>query len=196
MNITLLGTPGVGKGTLAKQLEKIFKMCVVTPGELYRKEATAGTEFGLRAKEYWGDGNLCPDEMTNELIRRTVNTGVTHGGWIFDGYPRTMVQAKFLDSITNIRLVLDLSIPDEMAVKRLLRRATIENRPDDTEEIIQTRLNVYHTNNDAIIQYYKGEERYYKLDGSGTPKDTMDLAVQIILEQAEKVIKEKENEVS
>lgn len=196
MGIVLLGCPGVGKGTLAKQLEEIFKMCIVTPGELYRKEAADGTEFGLRAKKYWGDGNLCPDEMTNELMRRTVSTGVTHGGWIFDGYPRTAIQAKFLDSITNIRLVFDLSITDELAVKRLLRRATIENRPDDTKEIIQTRLNVYHTNNNAIMQYYKGEERYCKLNGSGTPKDTMDLAVQVILERAEKVIKENKNEVS
>ena len=101
-NIVLLGCPGAGKGTLAKQLEETFKMCVVTPGELYRKEAAAGTEFGLRAKEYWGDGNLCPNEMTNELMRKTVEVAVTHLGWIFDGYPRTAVQSEYLDSITNL----------------------------------------------------------------------------------------------
>lgn len=194
-NIVLLGCPGAGKGTLAKQLEETFHMYVVTPGELYRKEAAAGTEFGLRAKEYWGDGNLCPNEMTNELMKRTVEAGNANKGWIFDGYPRTAIQAEYLDSIINIDLVFDLSISDEMAVKRLLRRATIENRPDDTEEIIQQRLNVYHTNNNAIIQHYAGEERYKKIYGEGTPKDTMDLAVQIMLERAEKIIGEH-NEVS
>lgn len=191
-NIVLLGCPGAGKGTLAKQLEEIFEMRVITPGELYRKEAELGTEFGLRAKSYWGNGNLCPNEMTNELIKRTVNTyshyGACNGGLIFDGYPRTAVQAEYLDSITNIGLVLDLSLTDDAAAKRLLRRATIENRPDDTEEIIQQRLSVYHTNNGAIVQHYNGEERYHKVDGSGTPQDTMDIAVQII--------KENENEVS
>jgi len=188
-NIVLLGCPGAGKGTLAKQLESTFHKCIVTPGELYRKEAELGTEFGLRAKEYWGDGNLCPDEMTNELIKNTVNSWVTHGGYIFDGYPRTAVQAEYLDSITNIRLVLDLFISDSMAIKRLLRRATIENRPDDTEEIIQQRLAVYHKNNGAIIQYYENEARYNKINGEGTPKETMDLACQIMLDHAEETLK-------
>jgi len=194
-NIVLLGCPGAGKGTLAKQLEELFRKCIITPGELYRKEAELGTEFGLRAKEYWGDGNLCPDEMTNELVKKTIYTWATHGGFIFDGYPRTAIQAEYLDSITDIHLVLDIYISDDMAIKRLLRRATIENRPDDTEEIIRQRLAVYHNNNDAIVDYYDGEERYHKVNGEGTPKDTMDLAVQIILGHAEKVIGEY-NEVS
>jgi adenylate kinase len=186
VNIVLLGAPGSGKGTLAKQLEEIFKMRVITPGELYRKEAELGTEFGLRAQAYWGDGNLCPDEMTNELMRKTIKTGATYIGQIFDGYPRTIVQAEYLDSITQIDLVFDISISDDVAVKRLLRRATIENRPDDTEEIIQQRLNVYHTNNDSIVQYYSGDERYKKIFGEGTPKDTKGLAVHIIGERARK----------
>lgn len=187
-NMVLLGCPGAGKGTLAKQLEETFQNCIITPGELYRKEAELGTEFGLRAKEYWGDGNLCPDEMTNELIKNTVNSWVTHGGYIFDGYPRTSVQAEYLDSITNIALVFDISISDEVAVDRLLRRATIENRPDDTEDIIKQRLNVYHSNNSAIVKYYQPGNRYSKINGEGSIKDTMDLAVQVILEHAEKTI--------
>jgi adenylate kinase len=189
INIVLLGCPGAGKGTLAKQLEETFKMHVVTPGELYRKEAELGTDFGLRAKAYWADGNLCPDEMTNELMRKTIETGTTYIGRIFDGYPRTVVQAEYLDSITQIDLVFDISISDDIAVKRLLRRATIENRPDDTEEIIQQRLNVYHTNNDSIVQYYSGDKRYNKIYGEGTPKDTMDLVVQILVERATNKVK-------
>lgn len=180
MNIIVLGMPGAGKGTLAKQLEETFKMRVITPGELYRKEAALETEFGLRAKEYWKDGNLCPDEMTNELMRKTICTDVTFIGLIFDGYPRTVVQAEYLDSITDVHLIIDISVSDKLATKRLLRRATIENRSDDTEEIIQNRLKVYHSNNKNIIQYYKDEERYNKIYGEGTPQDTMKLAVKII----------------
>lgn len=200
-DMVLLGCPGAGKGTLAKQLETRFQKFIITPGELYRKEAELGTEFGLKAKEYWGDGNLCPDEMTNELIRKTVNSWIPNDrvpmncGFVFDGYPRTVEQAKYLDSILNIHLVLDISISDDVAVQRLLRRATIENRPDDTEEIIRQRLAVYHKNNGAIVDYYQGE-RYCALNGEGTPEETLDLAAQIILEHAEKVIGEYQNEVS
>jgi len=98
MNIVILGGAGAGKGTLAKQLQKKHGYFPLAPGELYRKEAELKTEFGLRAKSYWGDGNLCPDEMTNELVKNTISRFI-RATFIFDGYPRTAVQAKYLDSI-------------------------------------------------------------------------------------------------
>jgi len=169
MNIVLLGCPGAGKGTLAQQLKHEYSYFILTPGELYRREAELKTEFGLRAKEYWGNGNLCPNEMTNELIKNTIKNSCGPN-IVFDGYPRTVVQAEFLDSITNIQLIIDLHINDDISVQRLLRRREIENRPDDTEDVIRQRLAVYHKNNDAIINYYSKDANRYKFINADRPR--------------------------
>ncbi len=181
MNIILLGGPGAGKGTLAKQLRKKYNYFLLAPGELYRKEAELKTEFGLKAESYWGDGNLCPDEMTNELVKKTINGLFKSTAFIFDGYPRTDVQAKYLDNICQIDLVLDLLVDDDIITKRLLKRKEIENRSDDTEEIIKQRLKVYHNNNEPIVDYYHTSHRYIGLDSSGTILETFYSAQNIIL---------------
>lgn len=181
MNIVLLGGPGAGKGTLANQLQKKYgDYFLLSPGSLYRKEAQLGTEFGLKARdEYWGKGNLCPDEMTNQLVWQTIK-GLCSPNVIFDGYPRTVTQAKYLDGIIQIDNILDIVISDKIAIQRLLRRSKIENRPDDTEAVIKQRLEVYHSNNSQIIEYYITSGRYFKVDGEGTPKDTLVLVEQIL----------------
>jgi adenylate kinase len=180
MNIVLLGGPGSGKGTLAKQLCSKFGYVVLSPGELYRREANLGTEFGLRAKAYWDDGNLCPDEMTNELVRSEVEK-LGESSIIFDGYPRTIVQAKYLDSICKIHLILDLYVGDDTVTRRLLKRASIENRPDDTEDVIKTRLKVYHNNIYDIVDYYElTPHRYNSFYAGGSIEETFDLAASII----------------
>ena len=197
MNIVLLGGPGAGKGTLAKQLRAKYGYFILSPGDLYRREAELETEFGLRAKEYWADGNLCPDEMTNELVRKTVNELPDGCPIIFDGYPRRRSQAEYLDSICNVELVIELRVRDDVVVDRLLRRKEIENRPDDTEEVIRQRLDVYHENNDPILEYYRGYgdsggaiaqdfslfkefKRYAAFNAEGTIKESFDLADSII----------------
>lgn len=180
MNIVLIGGPGSGKGTLAKQLKNRVDFYTISPGELYRKEANEGTEFGIKARdEYWGAGNLCPDEMTNELVKNTINK-LGDKSFIFDGYPRTKIQAEYLDSIIDIDFILDLISSKDVVVKRLLKRATIENRPDDTREIIEQRFDVYQTNMNGLVSYYWGDERYHTVDADGTMDDTLRLALNIL----------------
>ncbi len=180
MNIVLLGVQGSGKSTLSNCLNKEFGYFVLIPGSLYRAEAKAKTDFGLKAMEYWGKGNLCPDEMTNELVSNTIKS-TNNTNIVFDGYPRTSNQAMYLDSITTVDLVFDLYIPDEAAIQRLLKRREIENRPDDTEEIIKQRIAVYHTNNDDIIMYYKKSNRYKLLNAELPKEDVFLIAKNIIL---------------
>jgi len=168
-NIILLGKAGAGKGTLSEYL-KTFGYITLTPGSLYREEYKNKTEFGVEAHSYWSNGSLCPDEMTNELIKRTVEK-LPKVNLIFDGYPRTLVQAKYLDSLIGINLIIDLHINDNVAMNRLLRRKEIENRPDDIEEIIKQRLLVYHSNNDAIINYYSSDLARYKLINADRPRE-------------------------
>lgn len=190
MNIVLLGGPGSGKGTLSNQLQEHYNYKAITPGALYRKEADLGTEFGLRAKAYWGNGGLCPDEMTNELIKNTLES-LGPGSVVFDGYPRTVVQSAYLDSITKIDLVLDLQAEDEVVVQRLIKRKKIEGRVDDTKEGIKERLRLYHQNKQFIVDYYTNsanplnhKERYTSLDANGTIPNTFNLAWAIILSKA------------
>jgi adenylate kinase len=187
MNIVLLGCPGAGKGTLAKQLQKEHSFYILSPGDLYRKEANLKTEFGLKAKAYWGGGNLCPEEMTNELVQNTLK-GLPGMSIIFDGYPRTLPQSQFLDTISLVQLVFDLHIEDDVSVARLLRRREIENRPDDTEEIIRQRLKVYHSNNDAILNYYINDiKRYRLIDSNKSKQDVFDEVQQIIIQKCKEI---------
>lgn len=188
MNIVLLGCPGAGKGTLAKQLQQEYGFYPLTPGELYRKEAKLGTEFGLKAKKYWENGNICPDDMTNELICGTLKT-ITSTDIIFDGYPRNVAQAKFLDGIVKVHLIFDLFIDDNISIARLLRRREIENRLDDTEDIIRQRLKVYHDNNDAIIKCYIDDvERYRLIDSDRSKQDVFENVRKLIIDKQKEII--------
>jgi adenylate kinase len=182
LNIVLLGGPGAGKGTLAKQLKDEFGYYILSPGVLYRREAELETEFGIKAKSYWASGSLCPDEMTNELVRSEISK-LNNTKIIFDGYPRTDVQAKFLDYQIEVCMILDLLVDDDIATSRLLKRQNIENRSDDTEDIIKNRLSVYHLNNQKIIDYYKlTPERYFGINSNTTILETFTIAHDIILE--------------
>lgn len=153
-NIVLLGAPGAGKDTLALQLQNKFSCKLITPGTIFRREADLGTPLGLRAKnEYWGKGHLCPDEITNELVKNTLErlskNQTDHT--IFNGYPRSLVQAEFLQEINSVDLALDLSVTKDTSIKRLLSR----RREDDTREVIEKRFQAYLQNNSAVVDYYK-----------------------------------------
>ena len=176
MNIVLLGAPGAGKDTLAGKLSAIYGYKILTTGELYRKEKDAGTELGLRAYSYWGNGNLCPDDMTNELMKNAVSGFSPHDVAIFNGYPRTKAQAEYLDSVSKIGLALNIQVTDDEAIRRLLGRGRI----DDTEEIIRHRLAVFHKNNIDIVGYYNS--RLKTVDSNGSPSDVLSKALPFILD--------------
>ena len=166
--IVFLGCIVAGKSSMAKRLQAINYTPIV-PGQLYREAYNQRTDFGIKAHSYWGGGGICPNEMTNELMRQTIESG-PKVNLVFDGYPRRVTQAQYLDSLISVGLVVDLHIPDDVAVARLLRRQ--DNRPDDTEDIIRERLRVYHSNNQAIVDYYATGDRY-KLIDADRPKDVV-----------------------
>lgn len=177
MNIVLLGAPGAGKDTLAAKLSAVYGYKILTTGELYRKERDAGTELGLRAYSYWGNGNLCPDDMTNELMKNALNALKPTDVAVFNGYPRTKSQAEYLDSVSKIGLALNISVSDDTAIKRLLGRGRI----DDTEEVVKQRLAVYHKNNIGVVDYYK-DGRLKTIDGNASPSDVFSRALPLILD--------------
>lgn len=175
MNIVLTGAPGAGKDTLAKKLETQYNFRVLTTGDLYRKEAELGTEFGLKAKEYWIVGNLCPDEMTNNLMRETVSKLNGREHIVFNGYPRTVAQAEYLDNIIRIDLNIHLEVSEETALERLLKRGRI----DDKRETIKKRFEEFNLKALPLIEYYG--DRWCRIVSNDTEEAVLQNSIKAIL---------------
>jgi len=143
---------------------------VLSAGALYRREKEAGTELGLKAYAYWGKGNLCPDEMTNELMRKaTSEIGYTSKILIYNGYPRSISQVAFLDIITNIGVAINIKVDEDVAIKRLLSRGRI----DDDMSTIRTRIQVYHKNNEKVLNLYR-PDRLIEVNGNNRPQEVVE----------------------
>ena len=179
MNIIIIGAPGSGKDSLSRRIISQFNNYqVITTGSIYRKEAEAGTEFGLKAKEYWSKGCLCPDEMTNNLIVKTISELQNKENLIFNGYPRTLNQAEFLDTITTITLAINLKVDEEVSIKRLFSR----DREDDLEDIVRHRFAEYKIRSSSIIEYYSRSNRIHFINTSNSSEqETYEKALEILL---------------
>ena len=151
MKLIILGSPGTGKGTAAHLLSKKLKLKHICTGDLFRKEYTKKTKIGLHAYSYWGKGNLVPSKITIFLTHSVLPSK----NYILDGYPRNLTQAKALEKKQPTDYVLYLKTPSAIVVKRLLHRAKIEGRKDDTLPVIKNRLHVYHKETQPLLTFYK-----------------------------------------
>lgn len=167
MKIILMGVPGSGKTTQAELLAKDLNLPHIETGAVYRSIANEPTVLGEKVKKILGTGDLIDDETTFQVVDKYINE--IKGGFILDGFPRTLVQAQrelfFIDKVFYIKLT------DEEATKRLLLRA----RAGETPEIIQERLTVYHQETEPILNYYRGQKKLMEIDGSGTIEEVHDL---------------------
>lgn len=157
MNIILIGPQGSGKGTQAKRVAGKYGLKHLSTGDLYREGVEKGDPLVLNYKEHVEKGNLLPDEVVIELVKKNLNDN----GNVFDGFPRTLEQAKALDGIAPVDLVIELKLDEEEAVKRLLERG----RKDDTKETIQKRLDIYHDLTEPLLEYYKPRNIVYTVNG-------------------------------
>ena len=161
LDIVILGPPWAGKGTQGKLIAADAGIPHVNTGEMFRAECAAGTELGERVRSILDDGDLVPDELTIEVVRARLGQDDTAQGFVLDGFPRTLAQAEALDRVLveidrgELSVVLDFQIPDEVAVQRLLGRAGVEGRSDDTLHLIQHRLDVYHEKSEPLVEYYR-----------------------------------------
>lgn len=178
MNLVLIGAPGSGKDTLANKI-KDYNYYILSPGDLYRNEVNTGSQLGIEAQKYWSQGLLCPDDMTNTLMSLNITALTPASNILFNGFPRTLKQAEFLDKLVNIDVVIKLETREEVLINRLLKRG----RVDDSEAVIQQRISVYNDNIREIEDYYKASNKFEIVSSEDSPQETFKKAWSLILDK-------------
>jgi adenylate kinase len=171
--LLLLGPPGAGKGTQAQRLAERLGIPQISTGDMLRAAVAAGTEVGRRAKSFMDVGKLVPDETVIGVALERLGQPDAKQGFILDGFPRTPAQADALDQALprlgcSLERCVSLQVDEEELVKRLLRRAEIEGRPDDNEQTIRTRMQVYRESTAPLVAYYRARGVLREIDGEGS----------------------------
>ncbi len=179
LNIIIFGAPGSGKGTQSDRIAEKYGIGHISTGEVLRAEINNGTELGKIAQGYIDHGNLIPDKLMLDILAGVIDCMGNEKGVIFDGFPRTIPQAKALKKMLeergeDISVMLDLDVPEEELMTRLINRGKDSGRADDNEETIQKRLEVYHTQTYPLKEYYKAEGKYRHIQGLGTFDEIFD----------------------
>jgi adenylate kinase len=180
-NLILFGPPGSGKGTQSEKLIERFGLLHVATGNLLREEIVNQTQLGLEAKSYMDQGQLVPDEVVIGMIRSAIDNNPNAKGFLFDGFPRTVAQARAMDNLlkeknTGIAAVLALGVSVEELVERLLNRGKTSGRSDDTNEtIIRARIAEYENKTAAVAQYYEAFGKVIRIQGEGSIDDIFEL---------------------
>jgi adenylate kinase len=160
VNILLLGPQGSGKGTQAKRLAEEYGLVHIATGDILRGAMEEGSDLGDRVREYYERGELAPDDLMIELIRKGLSANGASEGFILDGFPRNMAQAEALDKMLRdigkpLDVVFELQLSDEECLKRMQKRAAEEGRTDDTPEAMRKRLEIYHAETEPLVEYYR-----------------------------------------
>ena len=176
-NIVIFGKPGSGKGTQANFLKEKYNLYHISTGDLFRKNISNKTNLGIEAKSYLDNGDLVPDSVTIKMLENEVLQNKKVKGYIFDGFPRTLAQAKSLDTFLNsinlkINATIALDVDENELIIRLLDRGKTTNRSDDQDlEKIKNRFNEYNTKTSILIDFYDKQGKLYSVDGKGSVDD-------------------------
>ena len=173
LNLVLFGPPGAGKGTQSQKLIDHYQLIHISTGDLFRKHLSEGTELGQRARSFMDAGQLVPDQLVIDMVDDKLNEGHEAKGIIFDGFPRTITQAKALDDLLEhyqapIMGMIALSVPNNELVQRILLRGQTSGRADDQDKMkIATRLEVYELDTLPVAKHYQQQNKYAEIDGVG-----------------------------
>jgi adenylate kinase len=170
--LLLLGAPGAGKGTQAERLVEKLGIPQISTGDMLRDAVSAGTEIGVKARDAMDRGDLVPDEVVIGVAEERLGRDDAREGFILDGFPRTVAQARALDDMlerrgTLLERCVALVIDEEAVIERLLKRAEIEGRSDDGEETIRNRMSVYRAQTEPLVAYYRERGVLAEVDGMG-----------------------------
>ena len=182
LNIIIFGAPGSGKGTQSTLIKEKYNLLHLSTGELLREEIAADTELGRVADSYISKGQLVPDEMIVEILDKAIEEKEKRGnnnGIILDGFPRTVAQAEALEKLIkkhnkDITVLLDLAVNEDELIERLVNRGKTSGRSDDNPDTIKKRLEVYHEKTKPVNDYYKNQNKYTVIDGSGSVHNIFD----------------------
>ncbi|MCF8331148.1 MAG: adenylate kinase [Bacteroidales bacterium] len=169
-NLIIFGPPGSGKGTQSANIAKKFGLIHLSTGELFRYEIENGTPVGNEANSYISKGQLVPDEITLRLLFKHASKHVNAPGIIFDGFPRTLNQAKLLDRMMDkkglkIHLVIGIKVESDELVKRIKHRSRNSDRNDDTESVIYKRMEIYRQQTHPVMDYYRKQGKFETVSG-------------------------------
>lgn len=183
----LFGPPGAGKGTHAGAIAEKYNLKHISTGELLRAEIAAGSKLGMEAKTLIDAGSLVPDSVVEGMIENAFNTLKGVDGFLLDGFPRNLSQAKDLDAILakrgeKVTAVISLMIDDDVIRQRIAHRAAIEGRADDASDaVITNRIKTYHAQTEPLIEFYKNAGKYYECDGNkGTIEDNRNRVLALV----------------
>ena len=186
INIVLFGAPGCGKGTQAQRLKAHYGIEHVSTGEVIRDEIRRGTELGRSMESYIKAGKLAPDQIVIGMIANYVAEHKHAKGCIFDGFPRTTVQAEEFDKILaghglKVDVMIDIHVPEEELVRRILLRGKDSGRADDaSEDVIRNRIKVYREQTEVVGAYYAKQNKYFEVDGVGSMDEVFDRICRVV----------------
>ena len=173
INLILFGKPGSGKGTQAEFVKIKYDLIHISTGDLFRNNISNNTDLGLIAKSYMDKGDLVPDEVTVKMLEAEVNKHPNAKGFIFDGFPRTTIQAEILDQFLttlnlSISMTIALEVDENLLIDRLIKRGKDSGRSDDQDRSkIQNRFDEYNMKTSPLINYYKNQNKFFDVDGVG-----------------------------
>ncbi|MFC4787008.1 adenylate kinase [Nocardioides sp. MAHUQ-72] len=172
MRLIMMGPPGAGKGTQAKFVAEHFGIPAISTGDIFRANVSEGTPLGIEAKRYMDAGDYVPDEVTNLMVRNRIDEKDAEPGFLLDGYPRTLAQVEELDGMIkftghSLDAVVVLTVDADEIVGRLLQRAQVEGRADDTEDVIRRRQEIYAEQTEPLIGVYRDRGILIEVDGMG-----------------------------
>lgn len=192
-NILLFGPQGSGKGTQGEKLSQWLKLPLVVTGNIFRANIKNATALGILANNYINQGQLVPDDVTNGMIRERIAQIDCAAGYVLDGFPRSLVQAESLETFSHVTHLLHIQLSDVESIKRIAERRTcvaqghvyhlvynpptvtnicdvdgsaLQQRDDDTEQALKTRLKIYHAETEPLLDYYRSKGVVHDLDGS------------------------------
>jgi len=173
MRLILFGPPGAGKGTQASKIAENYVAAHISTGDMLRSAVKNGTELGTLAKSYMDKGELVPDDVIIGIIKDRIKEEDAKKGFMLDGFPRTIAQADALNDMLaaeneSIDIVVSIEVNDQEIIGRILERAKIEGRKDDTEDVVKNRLSVYRNQTEPLKTYYQSAGVLAEVDGMGT----------------------------
>jgi adenylate kinase len=190
MRLLLIGPPGAGKGTQAVRVALHFGVAHISSGDLLRQHVADGTAIGRTVKEYLGRGDLVPDGIVMDILRKPVERASHAGGYVLDGFPRTVEQAQAAymvarDLGVSVQVAVHLDVPREELVRRLVARGEQSGRSDDTVEVIEHRLEIYQAKTLPMLAYYAQREKLVGVNGA-RPVDEVTWSIVVQLQQIQR----------